>query len=343
MQNALLLSIIAGFTLASFFLMSKLKRSHKGKKHYASSRLVDTLEIKTESLSKLVDETEDRENGKDNESVAVESIEPSNSDLSLSHFYNAKEVGNTKLEIYNFTISKLGNVETENEDAFCIGSNINPFRVSVADGATESIFSNIWSNLLVNEYVKSGVQSLQSSGMSLIYKEFIEKTNNIIEKMPETRQWLMYEKMARGTHATLAALELSDSLDAHLITIGDACIFWRDQNDQSVKMQPDLNPEDFDSFPDAICHVPETWKLLDSKLIKQEVQLGSSFQVILCTDAFGCWLAKSLNHDLLIWDKVFQITSSDEFYSFVGDIRSNNEIKNDDITLVTINALPLNV
>ena|GEM_PF-7054891 len=244
-------------------------------------------------------------------------------------------------KIKQFQITKLGNSEEEYEDYAQVSSENDSFlRVAVADGATESLFSDIWAKLIVEKFIENG--SLETSQLQQVYQSFIEETNSRIENAPEMRRWTMYNKMERGTHATIAAIEFLNSESFRITTLGDSCVFYGENNSE-IKMLPELSPEDFGNSPQLICHLPPTWEGLKNKWIKQEVTLEGAFKILLCTDALACWLTQSLPKDPTVWEKLFKLDSQESFTNLINDLRSQQVLKNDDVTLVTIDVLSIHV
>ncbi|MHC5747471.1 MAG: protein phosphatase 2C domain-containing protein [Nostoc sp.] len=255
-----------------------------------------------------------------------------------------RTVGDHKFRIRSFHIQKKGLSEAECEDKNALSSNnSSTLRVAIADGATESLFSDVWADILVNSYVSKGADLLKPSGLEFVNQEFVQKTSQHILQMPETRQWFMYEKLERGTHATLAAVEFSSMETIQILTVGDSCIFWCDGNADEVNMLPELSAEDFGSFPASVCHIPKTWQSLEQKIVKKEVTFQNTLQMVLCTDALACWLVTELQSKPSSLERLFQISDSGSFTSFIETLREQNNIRNDDVTLVLIDVLPLNV
>ncbi len=153
----------------------------------------------------------------------------------------------------------------------------------------------------------------------------------------------MYEKLDRGTHATLAAVEFSDSETIQILTVGDSCVFWQDGG--GIKMLPELSSEDFGAFPNTICHLPKTWQNLKQKVVNKEIKFRNNLPILLCTDALACWLVKELKeqNDFSVLEKISQFSDSNTFEEFIQGLRERKEIRNDDVTLVVIDVLPLNV
>jgi len=296
--------------------------------------------------SKASFEVNSSNQAQDGENPAFQSNIPENrfDNQRLSADLDLRYVGDKPFGIRRFQIPKQGLSEAECEDKSALSSSSETsLRVAVADGATESLFSDIWAEILVNSYVEKSAEIFNASVLESVQQEFVNKASQLILKMPETRHWFMYEKLDRGSHVTFAAVEFSNPETIQVLAVGDSCVFWRSgHNSNLVEMLPELAPEAFGAFPASICHLPKTWQNLKSKIIKKEVHLQDTFELLICTDALACWLAQELQNDSSVWEKLFQITDSISFTNFIENLRYRKEIRNDDVTLVLIHAIPVN-
>lgn len=247
-----------------------------------------------------------------------------------------RALGDYLVEIRRFQIPKEGLTEAECEDKSALSSLGKELRVAVADGATESLFSDIWAELIVNSYVDLGAELFNPSSLKSLSQTFFHKASKLISEMPDTRHWFMYEKLERGSHVTFVAADFCDSETMQVLAVGDSCIFWRNREDGNMEMLPELSAEDFGVFPASICNLEKTWQNLEPKILKKEIRLHNDFQAILCTDALACWLVKELQKDPLVWEKLFELSDSNSFAQFIETLRSQKEIRNDDVTLVSI-------
>jgi len=249
------------------------------------------------------------------------------------------QIGKYMVQTSSFSLHKNGGSQSEYEDRSAIGcQGLSCLRVAVADGTTESLFSDVWAELLVNDYINKGIELFDHSNLEAIHKDFIQQTYQRIAEMPEIRHWAMYEKLERGTHATLAAIEFSTDNTVHLSAVGDSCIFWFDEN--NIEMLPELHTEDFGISPDSICHIPKTWHNLRQKVITREIEFNQSILFVLCTDALACWLAKETRekNNLSAWEEIIQLSDIAAFNQLIEKLRESKEIRNDDTTLVIVNA-----
>lgn len=259
-----------------------------------------------------------------------------------SSAYETRKVSNLFLKIRSFKTPKLGLSEKECEDSYALSSpNSETVKIAVTDGATESLFSNVWADLLAQNYIDQGSAFLND--LQSISDHFINQVTERIKQMPDTRHWFMYEKLERGSHATFAGIEFYNDDKIKISTIGDSCVFWRYKHDERFEMLPELSPEDFGVFPASICNLPQTWKTLSQKEISKELTSTNITQIIICTDSLACWLAKKLISEPSAWEELFKISDCTNFTNFFTNLREEKEMRNDDITLVLIDVLPLDV
>lgn len=247
-----------------------------------------------------------------------------------------RALGDYLVEIRRFQIPKEGLTEDECEDKSALSFPGKELRVAVADGATESLFSDIWAELIVNRYVDLGAELFNPSSLKSLSQTFFHKASKLISQMPDTGHWSMYEKLEAGSNVTLVAADFCDPETMQVLAVGDSCIFWRNREDGNIEMLPELSAEDFGVFPASICNLEKTWQKLEPKILKKEIRLHNGFQAILCTDALACWLVKELQKDPLAWEKLFELSDSNSFAQFIEALRSQKDIRNDDVTLVLI-------
>jgi hypothetical protein len=315
--------------LAFFLLLALLQRS-KVKNHVIKK---DKVSKKPDVLNKPSQRYISRSNSK----VHKEYVDQGFSAIETLHY-------DSRFVIQGFQIQKEGLSYSECEDraSICYQES-SMLRVAVSDGATESLFSGLWAETLTESYLEHGRQAVELDNIITISKVFTEKSVKQIQGMPESRQWLMYEKLERGASATFLGLEMSDPSILQVIAVGDSCLFWKNTSNDHIQIFPDLKSDDFDSYPNSICHLPETWKLLKNQVVRKNIPFEVGSQGLLCTDAFAAWLITALAEDRSVWDRVFQLSNFDDFSRLVHDLRIDGKLKNDDVTLVTINDISLHV
>jgi Protein phosphatase 2C len=249
------------------------------------------------------------------------------------------QIGKYTFQTRSFRLHKKGGSPSEYEDRSAIvGVKDSCLRVAVADGMTEGLFSDVWAELLVNGYCDYGVALFEDANLKAMYKEFIHQTCQQINTMPEARHWFMYEKLERGTHTTLAAIDFSTRNTVQMSAVGDSCIFWCNKN--TIEMFPELSTDDFGISPASICHIPDTWHNLHSKIRSDEIALEQGCQFVLCTDAIAHWLVKETRekNNFLAWEKIVRFSDVAAFNLLIEELRESKEIRNDDVTLVIVDV-----
>lgn len=334
------LSLVAIFFLLLFLNPNKRQKSNMQEENNNA----DDAEIKTQG--NIIPDSESQEGeihpqvieGNDSEISEPEKVNP----IPESSAYETRKVSNLFLKIRSFKTPKLGLSEKECEDSYALSNpKSETVRIAVTDGATESLFSNVWADLLAQTYIDKGSDFLND--LQSISDHLVNQATERIKQMPDTRHWFMYEKLERGSHATFAGIEFYNDDKIKILTIGDSCVFWRYKHDGRFEMLPELSPEDFGVFPASICNLPQTWKTLPQKEISKELTSTNVSQIIICTDSLACWLAKKLISEPSAWEELFTISDCTNFTNFFTNLREKKEMRNDDITLVLIDVLPLDV
>jgi hypothetical protein len=245
------------------------------------------------------------------------------------------QIGEYAVQTRSFCLHKKGGSPSEYEDRSEIVFQEDAcLRIAVADGTTESLFSDIWADLLVKGYGEQGAALFEDPSLWSIHKEFIHQTYQQIAEMPEARHWAMYGKLERGTHATLAAVEFSAGKSVKMSVVGDSCIFW--MSDGKIEMWPELNVEDFGISPDSISHIPETWQNLRQKVRTKEISFEQNCQFVICTDAIACWLVEETQekNNFSAWHDIIKLPDEVAFNQLIEELRDSKKIRNDDVTLV---------
>lgn len=238
--------------------------------------------------------------------------------------------------------SNLKQIESEDKIDFSF-LNEDKLRIALADGATESIYSGVWAEKIVKKYLSTGGDLLNRENLEDLQGQFLTHAYQSIEESPETRQWFLYEKLERGTGATLIALEFSNSRTIDILSVGDSCVFWKQNNDSGkIEMFPQLSVQDFGNSPSSICHLSQTWKKLNQSMKQKSFSYTNQLQALICSDAFACWLIRELENNPSIWDDLFKFQEEQSnFQEFIRDLRNQKKIRNDDVSVVTINAVPI--
>lgn len=227
-------------------------------------------------------------------------------------------------------LPKDGNSIDEYEDAAApnqpIDDDFEVFRCAVADGATETSFSQLWANLLVQGYLDKEEQSaLREKWQAQIPREDLP--------------WYAEQKANSGAFAALAGLNISTDGRWDAATAGDSCIF-QSRNGAMIKALPIDHPDQFNNRPALLCSKEQGSTDVDTRQHKGDWLPGDKF--LLLTDAAARWLllaeSESQNGVTVLWS----LENTDDFRKFVDEQRANLDadgrpkLLNDDLTVMML-------
>lgn len=246
-------------------------------------------------------------------------------------------------------LPKKGNAADECEDAFeCSTEHL---RFAVADGATESSFSDRWAESLVRQYVTDppfGNPPTEDALQLWLVPQQAEWHAGINWS---GLAWFALEKAERGAYAALLGLEFSrdatlwqrlvsrplsgEELSWTAFAVGDTCLFQVRGNELKCSF-PLTKSEEFGSRP----------ILLASNALNNQSALkgirsehggckpGDLF--FLATDALAKWFLAQYEAGAKPWEVLLELRAEADFAGFVDKARADQSLKNDDTTLVIL-------
>lgn len=247
-----------------------------------------------------------------------------------------------------FSTPKYGNLEDENEDAFApkkiqkIFNRKSPISFVIADGATQSGFSRLWANLLVNKIFKAHYCPSRKK-----IKILVNESSKSWAKELASRDlpWFAEEKARLGAFSSLLWITLSESKrQSHhknswrAIAIGDSNLFQIRQ-DKVVCSFPLHESKQFNNFPLLLSSVPsknlQTWEHICC--LQRDWQNGDHFYLM--TDALAAWFlikneqGENPHRILQQWLSAIK-NQQTSFNQVIQYERANHILKNDDTTLI---------
>ncbi len=245
------------------------------------------------------------------------------------------------IPIKGFSIGKLGNSDTENEDAFnFIEAQFEKpekllQRLAIADGATMSSFAGKWAQLLVEAYIKEPFNSPEDlqhviKSLSFQLSEYVESK----KPMP----WYAEEKARQGAFSTFLGLEFLESKENsdtygkwQVIGIGDSCLFCIRDNNLLLTF-PIKFSTDFNNRPNLVSsNLSCNQNLLETTFLESgNWKTGDIF--ILATDALAAFLLAENEKESFKWETLTNKKNDTEFKEWVENKRNSEEIKDDDVT-----------
>jgi hypothetical protein len=228
---------------------------------------------------------------------------------------------------------KEGNEPEENEDRGAYSHSGDSTRMAIADGATESSFSDLWAEVLVAIAVDRGSPDILSeAGVALARKTFEARVPPM-----DSLAWYASEKLRSGSHAALGVVDVRRTSDAvfrwHARFVGDCEVFVikRRASHRMIRAAPAVTADSFGYHPSlvstlAASHLPVT---------RARGRVSPPFEIWLVTDALAhaCLAAvESGRNPWTLWAGASE--SDEEFVSVVNMQREARRIRNDDVTLV---------
>jgi hypothetical protein len=257
-------------------------------------------------------------------------------------------------QVQVFWTPKKGNTLEEYEDAYGCSDDGRYF--AIADGATESSFSEIWAAVLARQFVETPPSRFPPDGPLLeewlvpLQKEWHANIN--WANLP----WYAEEKARLGAFAALLGLRFLNPQPAQepgfmskmffmfqkaqpaghrwqAFALGDSNMF-QVRNNTLIRSFPLERAEDFNSRPMLLGSNParnkDIWKEL--RYIEGDYQDQDLF--VLVTDALGKWFLDRHEAGGKPWTTLWALKTDSDFVTFVHDLREKSQIRNDDTTLI---------
>jgi hypothetical protein len=237
-----------------------------------------------------------------------------------------------------FSCQKAGNARSEYEDAWAVRGSDSPTRcrVAVADGATESSFSALWAQLLVESFVRARATSpdffTRLDAVRRLWRSKIRK-----RPLP----WYAAEKAGRGAYAAFVGASIGAiSRTYRAVAIGDCCLLHvtgLPSDARLLEAFPLSRSEEFGSSPFLVGSVK---KPDDDPLPRVRVcegVLAERDALFFASDALAAWLLRRSEKGEPVWEWIGPagIRTQQDFETLVDRAREDGT-RNDDMTLVRI-------
>ena len=155
-------------------------------------------------------------------------------------------------------------------------------------------------------------------------------------------QWYEEPGLENGAFSTLTGLSIFDGPEDgdkawFASAIGDTCLFQIRQT-ELIRCFPMQNAESFNSWPALISSNP----IHNINLIEKSKRIAGSWvdgdQFFLMSDAISAWFLREheTNRQPLLWLQQLLMKSNAEFVDWIRELREKNEIRNDDITFMSL-------
>jgi hypothetical protein len=257
-----------------------------------------------------------------------------------------------ELKSKEFRVNKSENLPGDCEDHFAISAD--KMRIAISDGASQSIFVNEWAEILAVGFVESSPGIKSPKIRDKVVKDWLfgqwlpplqaQWRGSVAGK---TIHWFDRDNFRRGAHATFLGLEFKEtpsgrSLKWQAIAVGDSVLFLI-RNGRLLKSFPLATFGDFPYYPALLCS-----RIFGNERIKNGEGANSvrtdggkcrpGDTLILCTDALAKWFLIRNEAKDKPWLEVCSITNQEQFIAFVKNLRAENQIDDDDTTLVIVDV-----
>lgn len=227
-----------------------------------------------------------------------------------------------------FWLQKAGNAADEYEDAYA-PEDVNDaecaeFRCAVADGATETSFSGLWAQILVDAFVSQRLSKIKSETMDALSTGWRSTINDRHQPLP----WYAQEKLERGAFSSLMGLTIRANGNWHALCVGDSCLFHIRPR-QTIRAFPYHLPDQFNNHPALLSTRLDS--SVESRAARGKWKDGDYF--LLMTDALAhFFLSERGMRGRLAADSMDQAG----FEQLVARARGEHVCRNDDVTLLKI-------
>lgn len=224
----------------------------------------------------------------------------------------------------SFGLPKMGNTEDEWEDAAAHSEAGACF--VVADGATSSYSAALWSHLLTRGYLRERFAFDDREDLSQWLRRRAQEWH-ARTAIAEDDPYYLREAQARGSHATLLAVELVPGGRWQAVAIGDSCLLHY-RRGELISSFPISDPDAFGFTPDLVATDRDTSMLAQ----RASGPLRSGDVLVAATDAAAEWMIRYAGTD----DDPAQVVLADDgdLLAAVRDARETGRLRNDDVALV---------
>jgi len=265
-------------------------------------------------------------------------------------------------------LPKLGLSAEQCEDAWAVNNSASRF--AVADGATDSYASGRLARLMVEGFAdESGPRSAGEFPPWARSRAEAWVKSTPVAGLP----WYKQEKARLGAHCTFLGIQLESSgplSDASGIAepqralvasrhvdgacggehststpvayrafaVGDVCLFHV-RDDRLLCAKPVERPEDFGVQPALVATSRSYPGPGIETLVEWTGEIAAGDLLVLASDAVAHWFLVAAGQGGRPWRCIVE-ASEDEFATLVARLRQENQMRNDDVTVVAVAAAP---
>jgi hypothetical protein len=242
----------------------------------------------------------------------------------------------------SLALPKKGSSREEYEDAYA-GDGAKG-RFALADGASESIYAGEWATILCDAFVADPAAAeniptwqttLQDKWLAAVDKTAQHAQDAQVARVAQP--WYVEEKLLDGAFATFLGLIIHEAAagkprDWQAWAVGDSCLFHVD--DDALKLAfPVEKSAGFGTRPALIGSRQRS----PAKAVSVSGTLACGDCLFLMTDALAEWFLAQHEAGRKPWRELLRL-KKEAFPAWVDSLRRNRRVKNDDMTLLAIQA-----
>ncbi len=247
-------------------------------------------------------------------------------------------------EVVCFSIPKIDEAEKDIQDTFCISSSRAFSLAAIADGAASSLYPRKWADIVVQAFCcqpEISIEHISKSSQDWLRPLQENWRQYYLSKVSGSRKrnwWEAGSETKDHGYATFVGLRIQHPTSAgerkwEAVAVGDSCLFKIDRKNSKLKTFPLEKSSDFKSVAKCVHSLPE-YSSFSPSFIKGLYKEGDIF--LLATDALAQWIFKDSSRNGDRWKQIIELTTPEDFVSFINHLRQDNLIKNDDTTLARI-------
>lgn len=229
----------------------------------------------------------------------------------------------TPLHVVIRTVPKRGNAPEENEDsaAGCAGRG----RFAVADGASTTARSEVWSAMLAESFV-NGEEPLTHDVLARLRRDWWDRVNE------PGLAWHAKAKLMEGSAATF--LGVAVEADRYTMTsVGDSCMFHLSEQ-KLLCAAPLTEWSAFSRFSEAV-HTRSDVAVSPAEIQSGSGTLSEGDALLLATDAVAKHLLRHHSETGTLPPILDHLADEDEFADFIEQERERG-LDNDDSTVCVV-------
>lgn len=235
-----------------------------------------------------------------------------------------------QIDFKAFWLQKAGNAREEYEDAFAptlpLQADYDEFRCAVADGATETSFSGLWAQILVNAYIDQQMTSAEQASLDALAARWRSQIAERTAHKP--LPWYALEKLEKGAFSSLLGLAIQADGEWRAHCVGDSCLFHV-RPKQAIRAFPYHTADEFNNHPALLS--TDGNASFEALTTRGRWRDGDYF--LLMTDALAHFF---LSQRRLRGKIAADVLDQAGFEALVSAARGDRICKNDDVTLVKI-------